>query len=69
MKFQIFSAALPLLAQFVTAVPTPTIEQAEVVERAHIAKRAAITDIATTGFATQNGGLVYSHLSLVHSDK
>jgi pectate lyase len=56
MKLHVFSAVIPLLAQFVTAVPTPTTEQAEVVERAQIVKRAAITDIATTGFATQNGG-------------
>jgi pectate lyase len=56
MKISIISVVVPLLAQLVAAVPTPTYAEAEVVERAQIAKRATITDIATTGYATQNGG-------------
>ncbi|KAI9644006.1 hypothetical protein NHQ30_007358 [Ciborinia camelliae] len=55
MKLSILSTGLALLAQFVSAIPTPT-ESEDIVERANIAKRATITDIATTGFATQNGG-------------
>lgn len=56
MKFSLLSTVVPLLAQLVAAVPTPTLDEAEVAERAQIVKRAAITDVATTGFATQNGG-------------
>lgn len=58
MKLSILSTVVPLLAQLVVAVPTPTWDEAEIVERADIVKRATITDIATTGYATQNGGLV-----------
>lgn len=54
MKFSIISAVVPLLAQLVAAAPTPT--ENEVVERARIVKRATITDIATTGYASTNGG-------------
>lgn len=54
MKFSILSG-LPLLAALASAAPTPTLN--EVVDRA-IAKRATITDIADTGYATQNGGCV-----------
>jgi len=46
---------LALFAQLVSAVPTPT-DGDDIVERANIAKRATITDVATTGYATQNGG-------------
>ncbi|KAF5874944.1 putative pectate lyase a protein [Botrytis fragariae] len=55
MKLSILSTGLAVLAQFVSAAPTPT-EGDAIAERANIAKRAAITDVATTGFATQNGG-------------
>jgi pectate lyase len=56
MKLSIISTVVPFLAQLVAAVPTPTWDEGELVERARIVKRATITDIATTGFATQNGG-------------
>jgi pectate lyase len=56
MKFSILSAVIPLIAQLVAAAPTATWDENEVVERAEIVKRATITDIATTGYATQNGG-------------
>ncbi|KAA8564918.1 hypothetical protein EYC84_010688 [Monilinia fructicola] len=55
MKLSILSTGLVLLAQFASAAPTPT-ENEDIVERANVAKRASITDIATTGYATQNGG-------------
>ncbi|KAF7883596.1 uncharacterized protein EAF02_005516 [Botrytis sinoallii] len=55
MKLSILSTGLAVLAQFVSAAPTPT-EGDAIAERANIAKRASITDVATTGFATQNGG-------------
>ncbi|KAK6597989.1 pectate lyase [Botrytis cinerea] len=55
MKLSILSTGLAVLAQFVSAAPTPT-EGDAIAERANIAKRATITDVATTGFATQNGG-------------
>ena len=50
------SCLVPLLATLASALPTPTSEENLVVERANIVKRATITDIATTGYATQNGG-------------
>ena len=49
MKLSILSVTAPLLAQLVAAIPTPTWDEAEVVEHAQIVKRATITDIATTG--------------------
>jgi len=55
MKLFILSMGLALFAQLVSAVPTPT-DGDDIVERANIAKRATITDVATTGYATQNGG-------------
>ncbi|TEY86607.1 hypothetical protein BOTCAL_0005g00280 [Botryotinia calthae] len=55
MKLSILSTGLAVLAQFVSAAPTPT-EGDAIAERANIAKRATITDVAATGFATQNGG-------------
>lgn len=54
MKLSIPSATLVLLAPLVLAVPTPT--EKDHVERARIVKRATITDVADTGYATQNGG-------------
>ena len=53
MKLSLLSTGAVLLAQLVSAVPTPTSE--EIVDRA-IVKRATITDIADSGYATQNGG-------------
>ncbi|KAB8290762.1 hypothetical protein EYC80_008399 [Monilinia laxa] len=55
MKLSILSTGLVLLARLASAAPTPT-ENEDIVERANVAKRASITDIATTGYATQNGG-------------
>lgn len=55
MKLSILSTGLAILAQFVSAAPTPT-EGEALAQRAEIAKRATITDVATVGFATQNGG-------------
>jgi pectate lyase len=54
MKFSLPPTVFVLLAPIVLAVPTPT-EQGPV-ERARIAKRATISDVADTGYATQNGG-------------
>lgn len=54
MKLTSFASGFAVLAQLASASPTPTSD--EVVDRSNIAKRAAITDIATTGYATQNGG-------------
>jgi hypothetical protein len=56
MKFSILSGVIPLAAQLVAAAPTPTLDENEIAERAMIVKRAAITDIATTGYASTNGG-------------
>jgi pectate lyase len=54
MRCSIVSLSLAILAPLVVAVPTPT--EDSTVERANIVKRATITDVADTGFATQNGG-------------
>ncbi|PQE18283.1 pectate lyase protein [Rutstroemia sp. NJR-2017a WRK4] len=54
MKLSVFSTGLALLAHVVSAIPTPT--EDELVQRAAVEKRATITDVATTGYATQNGG-------------
>jgi len=46
------SSFLPLcLSAVALAAPTPTIE-----ERGVLAKRASVTDVPDTGYATQNGG-------------
>lgn len=50
------SCLVPLLATFAAALPTQTSEENLVIERANIVKRATITDVASTGYATQNGG-------------
>jgi len=55
MKLSLLSAGLALFG-LSSAVPTPTSGEHTLQERANIAKRATITDIATTGYATQNGG-------------
>ncbi|KAH8672850.1 polysaccharide lyase family 1 protein, partial [Tricladium varicosporioides] len=54
MKVSILSSGLALLAQSVSAAPTPT--EDGTVERANIVKRATITDVASLGYAMQNGG-------------
>ncbi|TVY87853.1 putative pectate lyase B, partial [Lachnellula willkommii] len=56
MKLSLLSSSLAILLQLTSAAPTPTSDENVVQERAKIAKRATITDIATTGYATQNGG-------------
>ena len=53
MNFSILSTGVVLLAQLVSAVPTPT--EDGLVERGNIMKRATITNVHTTGYATQNG--------------
>jgi len=60
MKLSLFSTSLALLTSSVLAAPTPTENE---VEGAHIVKRASITDVATLGYATQNGGFVILSLS------
>lgn len=52
MKLSLLSSSIVLLASFAIAAPTPTENQA----RSPIVKRATITDVATLGYATQNGG-------------
>ncbi|TVY21244.1 putative pectate lyase A [Lachnellula arida] len=56
MKLSLLSSSLAIFLQLASAAPTPTSDENVVQERANIAKRATITDIATTGYATQNGG-------------
>jgi hypothetical protein len=53
MKLFTLSATFAILA-LVGAAPTPT-ENGNV-QRANIVKRATITDVADSGYATQNGG-------------
>jgi len=53
-KMKLFFALVVLLAPSILAAPTPT--ENEHPQRARILKRATITDAATLGYATQNGG-------------
>ncbi|RAL58263.1 hypothetical protein DID88_002263 [Monilinia fructigena] len=53
MKISILSTGLVLLARLASAAPTPT-ENEDIVERANVAKRASITDIATTDAVTND---------------
>jgi pectate lyase len=53
MKFSILSAGL--LAAVASAAPTPT-QNGDLVDRAEIAKRAAITESCSIGYASTNGG-------------
>ncbi|KAI1420112.1 polysaccharide lyase family 1 protein [Xylaria sp. FL1777] len=48
------SAAAALLATCVSAIPTPTVDEA--LDARTIQKRASITDAANIGYATENGG-------------
>jgi hypothetical protein len=58
MKFTVVGL-LGLAAQFVSAVPTPTLDDVEgPLQERGIAKRATITDVPTVGYASTNGGLV-----------
>jgi pectate lyase len=54
MKLSLLATTLVFIAPLVLAAPTPT--ERDHVERARIVKRATITDVADTGYATQNGG-------------
>lgn len=54
MKLSLLPNVTLLLAPLTFASPTLT-EQGNI-ERAQIAKRATISDVADTGYATQNGG-------------
>ncbi len=64
MKFSISATAGFLtLAQWICAAPTVTVEELAVAERANIVKRATITDVATTGYASTNGGFVNCSIS------
>lgn len=53
MKISLLSV-LAAVAPFAVGAPTPTEEGNA--EHVRIVKRATITDIADTGYATQNGG-------------
>jgi hypothetical protein len=64
MKFSLYSAGLALLASTVLAAPTPTEEEDLHLRRDRVMKRATVTDIATLGYATQNGGLVVIYISV-----
>lgn len=52
-SMKVFSILTAFVAA-VAATPTPTVD--EVPEKARLAKRASISDKATLGYATQNGG-------------
>ena len=56
MTFSVIYLGLPLLAQLVSAAPH--LATNEIAARSGVVKRAAYTDAANTGFATQNGGYV-----------
>lgn len=56
MKQTLILSTLAFLASCVTASPTPTVQDDAVVDPRSIEKRAAITDAADVGYATQNGG-------------
>lgn len=62
MRYSIAALCLAILAPLVVAVPTPT---EDIVPRAEIVKRATITDVADTGYATQNGGYVLLSMFLL----
>jgi pectate lyase len=51
-----YSFVLPALVGLAVASPTPTINEAA--EPAHIFKRATISEKATIGYASANGGFV-----------
>lgn len=58
MRYSILPVVFAILAPSVLAAPTPT--ENDAAHYAAIAKRATITDVADTGYATQNGGQVPS---------
>jgi pectate lyase len=59
MKQTLFLSTLAFLASYVSASPTPTVQDDAIVDPRSIEKRAAITDAADVGYATQNGGYVH----------
>lgn len=65
MKQTLILSTMAFLASCVTASPTPTVQDDAVVDPRSIEKRAAITDAADVGYATQNGG--YAHTLAVLS--
>lgn len=60
MKQTLILSTLAFLASCVSASPTPTVQDDAIVDPRSIEKRAAITDAADVGYATQNGG--YEHI-------
>ena len=58
------SFVLPALFSLASATPTPTLENAADV--AHLVKRAGISDVATLGYASANGGFVQAITSLLN---
>ncbi|KAM0330964.1 hypothetical protein ACHAQA_003921 [Verticillium albo-atrum] len=48
-----FTSVLSMLVAVASAAPTPTVDE---VEHAHIEKRATISEVATLGYASTNGG-------------
>lgn len=67
MKQTLVLSTLAFLASCVAASPTPTVQNDAVVDPRSIEKRAAITDAADVGYATQNGGYVHTTASyLLH---
>lgn len=56
MKLSLLSASVALLASSALAAPTPTENENEFAERARVFKRATVTDVATLGYASTNGG-------------
>lgn len=59
MKQTLILSTLAFLASCVSASPTPTVQDDAIVDPRSIEKRAAITDAADVGYATQNGGYVH----------
>lgn len=60
MKQTLILSTLAFLASCVSASPTPTVQDDAIVDPRSIEKRAAITDAADVGYATQNGGYAKS---------
>ncbi|KAI3390378.1 hypothetical protein diail_9882, partial [Diaporthe ilicicola] len=73
MKQTFILSTLAFLASCIAALPTPTVQDNALVDPRSIKKRAAITDAADVGYATQNGGhrtpfvAVISRLAVVSS--
>lgn len=65
MKQTILLSTLAFLASCVSASPTPTVQDDAIVDPRSIEKRAAITDAADVGYATQNGGYAHFFVNLL----